>query len=424
MTTIRPLFGTLLIVVFLTGFSSPDKIMHTISAEAVADSTITSITVGDLKLSDIHILEGNKPLDCRNLRLRRLDVFPGADVGIHSHENRPALLSVARGEGAEMHAYQHEPVVVPFGESYREFNKIVHYAINLGKTDTLSIITFDLLDDGDTCSNQTYPQHIPLFDKMKASNDPFYANAPKFSTKAEVSYPIYSTPIRDIKFPEGTASLQDRHLRVRRVTMEAGATTGMQDYANHPTYVMGLEGIIEVHGATANGSETIHPLGTANLVNTAKAEIKNTGGQKAVYFVMELWDPADQNGATSNQPESNSENHEIERIDQGTYFSQVVKTDDIMILTGQVSDGADITEQTEGILKKIDALLAKAGAAKSDIISANVYLTDMGEFDPFNSAWKKWVDKDHLPARTTVQVAALAQPRWKIEIQVIAAVPD
>lgn len=424
MITIRTLFGALLIVMFLTSFKSSRENLSAISNKSIGDSTITSVTVGDLKISDIVVLEGNKPLDCRNLRLRRLDVFPGADVGIHSHENRPALLSVARGKGAEMHAYKHEPIEVPYGASYKEYNNIVHYALNLDKSDTLSIITFDLLDDGASCGSMTYPQYTPLFDQMKSSNDPFYINAPKFSTKAEVSYPIYSSPIQDIKFPEGTASLQDRHLRVRRVTMEVGATTGMQDYANRPTYIMGLEGSIEVHSTTANNSETIRPLGTANLVNTDKVEIKNTTNQKAVYFVMELWDPADENAATGMESESKSGNHEIERIDQGTHFSQVVKTDDIMILTGQVSDGANIAEQTEAVLKKIDSLLNKAGARKSDIISATVYLTDMSEFELFNSAWEKWVDKDNLPARTTVQVAALAQPRWKIEIQVTAAVPD
>lgn len=264
------------------------------SENAEAGKNVSSELVGDLKISDIVILDGNKPLECRSLRLRRLDVFPGADVGIHSHENRPALLSVAQG-AAEMHAYQSEPVKVPYGEAYKEYNNIVHYALNLGKTDTLSIITFDLLDDGATCDNKSYPQHTPLFDKMKASQDPFFVNAPKFSTKAEVSYPIYSTSVQEIKFPQGKASLSERHLRVKRITMEAGATTGVQDYTNRPTYIMGLEGSIEVKNTATNSSETIHPLGTANLVNAGKMEIKNTTGEKAVYFEMELWDPADTN---------------------------------------------------------------------------------------------------------------------------------
>lgn len=301
MTIIRILIYTLLFFTFFTSCNSSNTKSkenkdELIGTQANADKKITSVMVGDLKISDIVILEGNKPLDCRNLRLRRLDVFPGADVGIHSHENRPALLSVARGKGAEMYAYKHEPVKVPYGESYKEYNNIVHYALNLGKTDTLSIITFDLLDDGATCNNQSYGQHTPLFDKMKATNDSFFVNAPKFSTKAEISRPIYSTPVQSIQFPEGSASLQERHLRVRKVTMEAGATTGIENYSNRPTYIMGLEGAIQVVKPGSNSTETVNPLGTANLVNADKAEIKNTSDQKAVYFSMELWDSADKVG--------------------------------------------------------------------------------------------------------------------------------
>lgn len=55
----------------------------------------------------------------------------------------------------------------------------------------------------------------------------------------------------------------------------------------------------------------------------------------------------------------------IERIDVGEHYSQIAMKDDLIILTGQVSNGSNITEQAEGIFKTIDSHLAKAGSDKS-----------------------------------------------------------
>ncbi len=93
-------------------------------------------------------------------------------------------------------------------------------------------------------------------------------------------------------------------------------------------------------------------------------------------------------------------------------------------LAGQVAADAtaDIIGQTRSVLSQIDALLAEIGSDKSMILSATIYLPDIGDFAAMNSVWDAWVPQGHTPARATVE-AKLASPVYKIEIQVVAAAP-
>jgi enamine deaminase RidA (YjgF/YER057c/UK114 family) len=52
---------------------------------------------------------------------------------------------------------------------------------------------------------------------------------------------------------------------------------------------------------------------------------------------------------------------------------------------------------------------------------AQIFLADLADYDGMNRAWDAWVPAGHAPPRATVQ-AALADPGWKIEIVVTAAV--
>ena len=94
-------------------------------------------------------------------------------------------------------------------------------------------------------------------------------------------------------------------------------------------------------------------------------------------------------------------------------------------LAGQVpSDAtADMRGQTEQVLARIDQLLAQAGTSKEQLISAQIWVTSMAEFDQMNQAWDAWVVPGRPPVRAAVE-AKLAKPEWKVEIMVIAALPE
>jgi enamine deaminase RidA (YjgF/YER057c/UK114 family) len=112
----------------------------------------------------------------------------------------------------------------------------------------------------------------------------------------------------------------------------------------------------------------------------------------------------------------------VTRHNVGPRMSQAVVHGDTVYLAGQVASdpSAGTKDQTEQVLKKIEALLASAGSGKSKLLSATVWLANMGTYDEMNAAWDAWVDPANTPARATVE-ARLASPKYLVEIAVVAA---
>jgi enamine deaminase RidA (YjgF/YER057c/UK114 family) len=101
-------------------------------------------------------------------------------------------------------------------------------------------------------------------------------------------------------------------------------------------------------------------------------------------------------------------------------MSQGVIHAGVLYTSGQVdAEGADVATQTKNILAKIDNLLAQAGSTKADVISANVWLDDIGSFDEMNRIWEQWIDPKNPPTRATVE-SKLAGTQYKVEIAMIA----
>lgn len=113
----------------------------------------------------------------------------------------------------------------------------------------------------------------------------------------------------------------------------------------------------------------------------------------------------------------------ITRIDVSKRFSEVAVYNGVAYLAGQVPTDAskNAYEQTQQVLGEIDKFLAKAGTDKSKILMATVYLANMGDYAEMNRAWDKWVTDNNAPPRAAVE-ARLADPNWKVEIVVNAAV--
>ena len=64
--------------------------------------------------------------------------------------------------------------------------------------------------------------------------------------------------------------------------------------------------------------------------------------------------------------------------------------------------------------------MRKGGSDKSRILSAVIWLADIGDFAAMNTVWDAWVAPGQAPARATVQ-ARLNDPKMKVEIMVVAA---
>jgi enamine deaminase RidA (YjgF/YER057c/UK114 family) len=108
---------------------------------------------------------------------------------------------------------------------------------------------------------------------------------------------------------------------------------------------------------------------------------------------------------------------EIVRFETTTKLSKVLVANGFAFLSGLTpkDTSGDIKAQTADILAQIDGYLAMANTDKTRLVSVNIWLKDISQFDQMNEAWEAWIDKDALPARATVQ-AQLADPDILVEI--------
>jgi enamine deaminase RidA (YjgF/YER057c/UK114 family) len=113
----------------------------------------------------------------------------------------------------------------------------------------------------------------------------------------------------------------------------------------------------------------------------------------------------------------------ITRNHTKTRMSQSVIHSNTVYLAGQVANdsSANISVQTEQVLDKIDQLLAEAGSGRSHILSAQIWLANIGHFAEMNQVWDAWVPEGDAPARACIE-ARLASPDLLVEIGIIAAI--
>jgi 2-iminobutanoate/2-iminopropanoate deaminase len=99
---------------------------------------------------------------------------------------------------------------------------------------------------------------------------------------------------------------------------------------------------------------------------------------------------------------------------QGAPYSQGVVHGDLVFVSGQlgidpasgdVVDGG-IGPQTEQTMKNLDAVLEAAGSSLENVVSASIFLVDLGDFAAMNEVYARFVGPD-FPARATVQIGAL-----------------
>jgi len=107
-------------------------------------------------------------------------------------------------------------------------------------------------------------------------------------------------------------------------------------------------------------------------------------------------------------------------------YSQAVEANGLIFASGQIPiDPATgkfveggIAEQTERVLKNLQAVLEAAGSGLDRIIKTTVFLANMDEFGAMNEVYGKFFAADP-PARATVEAARLPRDA-RVEIEAIA----
>ena len=114
---------------------------------------------------------------------------------------------------------------------------------------------------------------------------------------------------------------------------------------------------------------------------------------------------------------------DIVHIDPGPRLSEATIHGGRIHCSGMIPEDTslDIAAQVTQVLAEIDALLARGGSDKTKILSAVIWLADIGDFAAMNAVWDAWVVPGQTPARATVQ-ARLTDPKMKAEIMVVATI--
>ncbi len=86
--------------------------------------------------------------------------------------------------------------------------------------------------------------------------------------------------------------------------------------------------------------------------------------------------------------------------------------------TGKIVEGG-IEEQTDRVLKNLEAVIAAGGSSFPQVLKTTVYMVDLSEFPKMNSVYAKYFPASP-PARATVQVSGLPMG-VRVEIDAVAS---
>jgi 2-iminobutanoate/2-iminopropanoate deaminase len=110
----------------------------------------------------------------------------------------------------------------------------------------------------------------------------------------------------------------------------------------------------------------------------------------------------------------------------GGPLSQAILVDGTLYVSGQIGRDLktqkvpeDFEAEVRQVLDSIGIILREAKMNYADVVSAQVYLTDMELFSRMNAVYTTYFKADR-PSRTTVGVVKLAAPGARIEITVTA----
>jgi 2-iminobutanoate/2-iminopropanoate deaminase len=94
----------------------------------------------------------------------------------------------------------------------------------------------------------------------------------------------------------------------------------------------------------------------------------------------------------------------------------------IAYVAGMTASGGDLSDeytQAKSIFSKIKNLVEAAGGAMADIVTVTIFVTDIKEREKVWRARREFFT-GNFPCSTLVQVAALATPALKVEINAVA----
>ncbi|WP_100009755.1 RidA family protein [Lentibacillus sediminis] len=106
-------------------------------------------------------------------------------------------------------------------------------------------------------------------------------------------------------------------------------------------------------------------------------------------------------------------------------YSQAVQAGDFVYVSGQIPLDPEsgemakgVEQQTEQVLKNLQAILTEAGTDFSHVVKFTIYLTSMDNFQVVNEIYGSYL-REPYPARATLEVSRLPKDA-QVEMDVVA----
>ncbi|MFT3826262.1 MAG: RidA family protein [Chitinophagaceae bacterium] len=112
-------------------------------------------------------------------------------------------------------------------------------------------------------------------------------------------------------------------------------------------------------------------------------------------------------------------------------YSRAVRVGNVVEVSGTVASGEDGKvvglnnpyEQTRFIYQKIEKVLQQAGASMKDVVRVKMYVTDIKQWQEYGRGHAEFF-KEIKPCNTMVEVSALIDPEYMVEIEVSAVITE
>lgn len=102
------------------------------------------------------------------------------------------------------------------------------------------------------------------------------------------------------------------------------------------------------------------------------------------------------------------------------YISGMISLD----LQGNIVGKGDPEAQTVQVYESIRIILEELEATMKNVVKITTFFVNPGDFKTISEVRKRYFDKEHRPASSSVVIKALAHPDALVEIEAVAVLGD
>lgn len=104
-------------------------------------------------------------------------------------------------------------------------------------------------------------------------------------------------------------------------------------------------------------------------------------------------------------------------------YSRAVRIGNTIELSGTTAPGANLKEQTEGVIQLAKKVFEENGSSLKDVVRTRIFTTDISQWETIGEVHGKFFG-DIKPVTTMVEISKLIDPEIVIEIEFTAVIAE